>query len=153
MSPVILGLKHEELTQTIIRVFYEVYNELGFGFLESVYEESMRIALLSVGLEVERQQPITVWFRGFEVGLFRADLVVEKKVILELKAHRSLEEGTEAQLLNYLRATDVEVGLLLNFGRRPEFRRVVFDNDRKRKGAPARAGSRPAQPDPDASMS
>jgi GxxExxY protein len=125
------GLKHEELTRRIIGVFYEAYNELGQGFLESVYEAAMEIALADAGLRVERQAPVQVWFRNRQVGDFRADLLVEGCVILELKACRAFDSSHEAQLLNYLRATDIEVGLLLNFGPKPEFKRFAYDNERK----------------------
>jgi GxxExxY protein len=113
-------------------VFYEVYNELGCGFLESVYEKAMAIALGAAGLRVSRQVGIEVWFRGQSVGDFRADEIVEDAVLLELKAARAIEPSHEAQLLNYLRATELEVGLILNFGPKPEFRRLVFANERKR---------------------
>ncbi|MEK6303007.1 MAG: GxxExxY protein [Acidobacteriota bacterium] len=126
------GFKHGELTQKIIGVFYEVYNELGHGFLESVYEEAMLIALTETGLRTGQQVQTLVWFRGRKVGDFKADIFVEGSVILELKAARALEPVHEAQLLNYLRATDIEVGLLLNFGVKPQFKRLAFDNDRKR---------------------
>jgi len=125
------GLKHKELTEKIIGVFYEVYNELGHGFLESVYEEAMAVALPQAGLKVERQVPLRVTFRGTVIGDFRADLLVESSVLLELKAGRELEPAHEAQLLNYLRATEIEVGLLLNFGPKPQFKRLVFENSRK----------------------
>ena len=131
------NLKHRELTEKIIGVFYDVYNELGHGFLESVYEAAMAIALAEADLDVERQHPIPVWFRGQQVGDFRADLLVEKAVILEFKAARALEPSHEAQLLNYLRATPIEVGLLLNFGPEPQFKRLAFDNDRKTSPAAA----------------
>lgn len=124
-------LKHEQLTKRIIGVFYDVYNELGYGFLESVYEQSMVIALNEARVDVERQMPIPVWFRSHEVGVFKADLVAERKVLLELKSARAIEPAHEAQLLHYLRATNIEVGLLLNFGHRPRFRRMIFDNPRK----------------------
>jgi GxxExxY protein len=126
------GLKHFELTEKIIGVFYEVYNELGHGFLESVYEQAMAIALAQQQIFFERQIAIPVWFRECRVGDFRADILVESKIIVELKAGRAIESAWEKQLLNYLRATDVEVGLLLNFGPSPQFRRLVFDNERKK---------------------
>jgi GxxExxY protein len=125
-------LKHEQLTGKIIEVFYEVYNELGHGFLESVYENAMRLALTEAGLFVPPKQPLQVWFRGVVVGVFEPDITVDSSVILEIKAARAIDSAHEAQLLNYLRATDVEVGLLLNFGPKPEFKRMVFDNERKR---------------------
>ncbi|HEV8378304.1 MAG TPA: GxxExxY protein, partial [Tepidisphaeraceae bacterium] len=105
--------------------------ELGFGFLESVYEQAMCIALRQVGLCVECQVPIKVYFRGVEVGLFKADMPVEGVILLELKSARALEPAHESQLVNELRATDIEVGLLLNFGPTPEVKRVAFDNERK----------------------
>ena len=123
--------KHGDITQKVIRVFYEVYNELGHGFLESVYEKSLEIALNSIGLKVCRQIEIPVSFRGQLVGDFSADMLVEGCVLVELKAARSLDTSHTAQLLNYLRATDIEVGLLLNFGLKPEFKRLIFDNPRK----------------------
>jgi GxxExxY protein len=123
--------KHGETTQKIIGVFYEVYNELGHGFLESVYEKSLEVALNSMGVQVCRQIEIPVHFRGHQVGIFTADMLVEKCVLLELKAARALDSSHTAQLLNYLRATDIEVGLLLNFGLKPEFKRLLFDNPRK----------------------
>jgi len=127
-----IGLKHAGLTEQIIGVFYDVYNELGYGFLESVYEESLVIALRESGLGVERQLSIPVWFRGHEVGKFRGDILVEGTVLLELKSARILEAAHEAQLLHYLKSTEIEVGLLLNFGSRPQFRRLLFDNPRKK---------------------
>ena len=125
------GFKHKNITDKIIRVFYEVYNELGHGFLESVYERSLEIALNSLGLKVCRQIQIPVWFRGKPVGDFTADMLIEDCVLLELKAARALDSAHQAQLLNYLRATEIEVGLLLNFGLKPEFKRLIFDNPRK----------------------
>ena len=123
--------KHGEITQKIIRVFYEVYNELGYGFLESVYEKSLQIALEAAGLTALTQIDIPVLFRGRRVGDFTADMLVEGCVLLELKAAKCLDSSHAAQLLNYLRATEIEVGLLLNFGLKPEFKRLIFDNPRK----------------------
>jgi GxxExxY protein len=125
------GSKHGEITEKIIGVFYQVYNELGHGFLESVYEKSLQIALNSVGLKALAQIEIPVSFRGHQVGDFSADLLVENCVLIELKAASALHPAYTAQLLNYLRATDIEVGLLLNFGLKPEFKRLLFDNPRK----------------------
>jgi len=125
-------LKHADITEKIIGIFYDVYNELGYGFLESVYEESLVIALHHAGLTSSRQVALPVWFRGHKVGDFRADLLVENSVLLELKSARSLEPAHEAQLLHYLKSTEVEVGMLLNFGVRPQVRRLVFDNKRKK---------------------
>jgi GxxExxY protein len=126
------GLKHSDLTEKIIGVFYDVYNELGHGFLESTYAEALLVALEESGLKTAREVPVPVWFRGRKVGQYYADLIVENAVLLELKAARTLESAHEAQLLHYLRATEVEVGLLLNFGLRPQFRRRLFDNARKK---------------------
>ena len=124
-------LKHGSITDQILRVFYDVYNKLGHGFLESVYHRSLVLALRSVGIKVCSKVDIPVWFRGHQVGNFVADLLVEDCVLLELKAARSLDSSHYAQLMNYLKATEIEVGLLLNFGERPEFKRVIFDNLKK----------------------
>lgn len=125
-------LKHGEITDAIIGAFYDVYNELGHGFLESVYRDALAVVLLSKGLSVEREKTAQVRFRGQTVGLFRTDLVVQQCVIVELKCARMLDRVHEAQLLNYLKATEFEVGLLLNFGTRPQFRRMLLDNDQKK---------------------
>lgn len=122
---------HEELTEVIIGAFYDVNNELGFGFLEKVYENALKLELESEGLKVEQQKSLTVYYNGSVVGVYQADLIVEDKVILELKCSEILREEHEAQLLNYLKATDIEVGLLLNFGRKPDFKRKVFSNSKK----------------------
>ena len=123
--------EYRDLTYRIIGVYYDVYNELGHGFLESVYQKSFGLALQSAGLEACWPISIPVSFRGQQVGHFEADMLVEKCVLLELKAMRALERSHEAQLRNYLRATDIEVGLLFNFGLRPEFRRLLFSNPGK----------------------
>ena len=124
-------LKHYALTERIIAVFYEVYNELGHGFLESVYHKSFVVALSQAGLKVQSEVDIPVWFRGHQVGRFVGDLLVEECVLLELKAARTLDSSHKAQLLNYLRATEIEIGLLLNFGVKPELKRLIYDNPRK----------------------
>ena len=124
-------LKYEALTETVIGVFYDVYNELGFGFLESVYREAMFLALQQAGLCVQKEVPIDVYFRAQLVGKFFVDLWVEGVLLLELKSMRCIDSAHEAQLLNELRATDAEVGLVLNFGPKPTFRRLVFENSRK----------------------
>ena len=124
-------LKHGKITEKIIKVFFGVYNELGHGFLESVYQKSLLIALEAEGLQACSPVEIPVWFRGTRVGSFEADVLVENCVLLELKAARCLDSTHRAQLLNYLRATEIEVGLLLNFGVKPEFKRLLFDNPRK----------------------
>jgi len=125
------GYKHSELTDIIIGVFYDVYNELGFGFLESVYRKALRMALMEKGLRVESELPITVFFRGEKVGDFRADLVVNEVVLLELKTVEKVIHAHEAQVINYLRSTMLELGLILNFGPQPQIRRLVLDNSRK----------------------
>jgi GxxExxY protein len=125
------ALKYRALTEKIIGVFYEVYNELGHGFLESVYQTAFGIALSERGLSVLTKIEVPVWFRGRKVGDFEADMMVEKCVLLELKAVRSLDTAHEAQLLNYLRATEIEVGMLFNFGLKPQFKRMAYDNSRK----------------------
>ena len=133
------GLKHEEITEKVIGVFFDVYNELGYGFLESVYEKSMLVALQAAGLHAECQVPVPVWFRGVQVADFYADVLVEGKVMLELKAARTIDKAHEAQLLNYLKATEIEIGLLLNFGQRAEFRRLLFDNEKKIRENPCKS--------------
>ena len=130
-------LKHAALTERIIRIFYQVYNELGFGFLEAVYENATAIALVEAGIKAVQQAPIPVYFRGRQVGDYRCDLLVEDKVILELKAVKAITPEHQAQALHYLRATEIEVALILNFGERPDFKRLVFDNDRKRANSAA----------------
>lgn len=119
---------HEELTSIIIKCFYAVYNQLGYGFLEKVYENALKIELESQGLIVEKQKPIKVHFRNNVVGEYFADLIVEDEVILELKAAETLCEEHELQLINYLKATDKEIGLLLNFGKKPQIKRKIFTN-------------------------
>jgi len=123
---------HSDLTDKILKAFVNVYNTLGYGFLEKVYENSMRIELQKIGLNALAQRNIKVHYDGFEVGDYFADLIVNDLVIVELKAAESLCEEHEAQLLNYLKATDVEVGLLLNFGKSPQFKRKIFTNDLKK---------------------
>ncbi len=119
---------HQEITSKIISAFYTVYNILGYGFLEKVYENSLEIELKKIGLKVEKQFPIDVYYDDINVGKYFADLVVEEKVILELKASESLCEEHEFQLINYLKATGFKIGLLLNFGKKPEFKRKIFSN-------------------------
>ena len=126
-----MGFLHGNITRALIGIYYEVYNELGFGFLEAVYERAFAVALEERGLSHRRQAPIDVWYRGRKVGVYFADFLVEGAVIIELKAVRALDEAHESQVLNYLRATDIEVGLLVNFGPHPQFRRLVFANERK----------------------
>jgi GxxExxY protein len=123
---------HKELTSKIIQAFYKVYNALGYGFLEKVYENAMRIELNKMGIFVEQQKNIKVYYESEMIGDYFADLLIEKLVIVELKAAENICEEHEAQLLNYLKATDVEVGLLLNFGKMPEVRRKIFMNKNKK---------------------
>ncbi len=117
---------HSDITSKILKAFYNVYNTLGFGFLEKVYEHAMMIELRKLGLHAEKQVPLTVYYESEKVGDYFADIIVENKVIIELKAAECLVPAHEAQLVNYLRATDMEVGLLLNFGKEPEQRRRVL---------------------------
>ena len=125
-------MKHKELTQKIIGAFYTVYNTLGYGFLENVYENALKIELQKMGLHVVSQYAINVYYDGQVVGEYFADLLIEDQVIVELKAVRSSLPEHEAQLLNYLNATRYEVGLLLNFGIKPQIKRKIFDNDQKK---------------------
>ena len=125
------SILHKELTGSILKLFYEVYNELGHGFLEKVYQNALYTELKNNGFDVESQKQIKVYYKNVEVGEYYADLIVNDKVILELKATESITEAHEFQLLNYLKSTNIEVGLLLNFGKKPEFCRKVFQNYRK----------------------
>ena len=120
------GLVHRELSERVIGAFYETYNELGFGFLESVYESAFALQLEEAGMLVQRQHPVVVHYKGHVVGEFRADLMVESLMLIEIKTTRSVLPIHEAQLLNYLKATGIRVGLLVNFGPRPQFRRRVL---------------------------
>ena len=123
--------KQWDICHELVGIFYSVYNELGYGFLEAVYEEALFVALSEAGYKVDRQVATPIWFRGRQIGDHKADLLVNGSVLLELKAARALEPAHEALVLNYLRATNIEVALLLNFGPKPQFRRFVFDNLRK----------------------
>ena len=126
-----MSFKHAEVTEAIIKAFYTVYNALGYGFLEKVYANALAIELRKLGLEVVQEARIAVYYEGQLVGEYSADLLVGGAVIVELKAAKTLLDEHEAQLLNYLKATPYEVGLLLNFGPKHEFRRKAFDNARK----------------------
>ena len=128
--------QHSDITQLILSAFYRVYNALGYGFLEKVYENAMRLEINKVGLSCIAQQPIEVYYDQEKVGLYYADLIVDGCVIVELKAATGLAPEHEAQLTNYLKATNLEVGLLLNFGREPQHKRKVFANDRKNHNRP-----------------
>lgn len=122
---------HVELTREIIGSFYDVYNNLGYGFLEKVYENALSLELRTKGIQVEQQKPIQVVYRQQIIGEYFADLVVDSKVIVEIKAVKNLIPQHEAQLLNYLKATTYEVGLLLNFGPLAQRKRKVYSNERK----------------------
>ncbi len=122
---------NQEITDKIIKCFYEVYNFLGYGFLEKVYENALYNELLQSNLHCERQKKIEVFYKESQVGEYYADIMVENKIILELKAAEAICEEHEFQLINYLKATNLEVGLLLNFGKKPEIKRKIFTNDRK----------------------
>lgn len=124
-------MKYQDLTDKIIQAFYLVYNNLGYGFLEKVYENAMVIELKKGNISVIPQSPIKVYYDEQIIGEYYADLLIENNVIVEIKAAKSIAPEHEAQLLNYLKATDVEVGLLLNFGPQPEIKRKVFDNNKK----------------------
>ena len=119
--------KHSETTEKIIGAAYAVYNSLGFGFMEKVYENALALELKDLGLRVVQQQPIPVLYRGQVVGDYAADLVVDDRVIVEVKAVSALSKAHEVQLVNYLKATEIEVGLLMNFGAELEFKRRIFD--------------------------
>ena len=123
--------KYKELTEKIIGIFYKVYNNLGYGFLENVYENAMMLDFKKENIPAVSQQAIKVFYEDEIVGEYFADILVDGKVIVEIKAAKNLALEHEAQLLNYLKATDKEVGLLLNFGPKPEFKRKIFDNFRK----------------------
>ncbi len=129
------GLKKEilekGLTNKIIKSFYNVYNKLGYGFLEKVYEKSLIIEFTKQEIDCENQKPISVYYDDIKVGEYFADIIVENRVIIELKATEILKKENEAQLYNYLKATSIEVGLLLNFGKEPKFKRMIFENKYK----------------------
>lgn len=124
-------MKYEEVTEKIIKAFYAVYNTLGYGFLEKVYENAMYFELTEMGFKVDRQMKVLVYYKQYVVGDYSADLTVNDVVICELKTHERLSEENEFQLINYLKATKIEVGLLLNFGKKPEIKRKIYDNEKK----------------------
>ena len=124
---------HEETTEKIIKAYYKVYNTLGHGFLEKVYENAMAIELRKMGFKVNKQKNIKVYYESEEVGDYFADLLIDDLIIVELKATEGICENHEAQLTNYLKATTIELGLLLNFGKKPEFKRKIFHNHLKIK--------------------
>ena len=122
---------HEEKTKKIIEAFYKVYNTLGYGFLEKVYQNAMLIELRSMGFDCKGEVSVKVYYEGFIVGDYRADIIVDDCIIIENKTSKTLSEENEFQLVNYLKATKFEVGLLLNFGKKPEFKRKLFTHDYK----------------------
>ncbi|PIR02960.1 MAG: GxxExxY protein [Candidatus Magasanikbacteria bacterium CG11_big_fil_rev_8_21_14_0_20_43_7] len=130
-------LKEEHTTKLILEAYYNVYNRLGYGFLEKVYENALILELGRLGLHGLRQVKIDVYDLEKKVGEYFADVIVDDRVIIEIKAAEGIREEHEAQLLNYLRATHIEVGLLLNFGKKPQFKRQVFENQYK-KSVPTR---------------
>lgn len=121
-------MKHEEITSKIIKAFFHVYNHLGYGFLEKVYENALMIELQKMGLQCCKQYPINVYYDNELVGKYYADILVNNSVIIEIKACTCLMMEHEAQLFHYLKSTEIEVGLLLNFGTKAEFKRKLFDN-------------------------
>jgi GxxExxY protein len=127
-----MDILHKEITDKVLKAFYKVYNELGYGFLEKVYQNALYVELIQMGIECKKNQHIQVFYFKNKVGDYYADLLVENSVILELKAAEGLVEEHEFQLINYLKATELEVGLLLNFGKQPQFKRKLFTNDRKK---------------------
>jgi GxxExxY protein len=126
-----MSLLHQSITNTILKVYYEVYNELGHGFLEKVYQNAMYFELKARGLKVESQKEIKVYFKQQLVGEYYSDLILENKVIIELKATEVLMNAHVAQTINYLKATPIEIGILLNFGSEPEFKRLIYTNNKK----------------------
>lgn len=122
---------HSDLTGMIIKAFYTVYNRLGYGFLEKVYENALLIELRKMKLTCSAQCPVKVFYDEIQVGYYMADIIVNNDIIIEIKAAENLADQHEAQLTNYLRATDIEVGVLFNFGKKPQFKRKVFSAEYK----------------------
>ena len=118
----------QEITDKIISSFYKVYNTLGYGFLEKVYENALIHEITSVGFNASSQFPVDVFYENKKVGVYFADIIIDSKIIIEVKAVETIAKEHELQLINYLKATNIEVGLLLNFGRKPEFKRKIFTN-------------------------
>jgi GxxExxY protein len=125
------GLKHKDLTEKLIGILFSIYNELGQGFLKSVYEQAFAVSLAEQSIFFHRQVAVPVWFQGQKAGDFRADLLVAEKVIVELKTGRLIDSAWQEQLLNYVRARQIEVGILFNFGPKAEFKRYIFHNSKK----------------------
>ncbi|MDD5327662.1 MAG: GxxExxY protein [Phycisphaerae bacterium] len=124
--------KHQELTQQIIKAAQNVHNKLGYGFLEKVYHNAMVLELRKMGFDAISEKPILVYYDEQTVGEYFADIVVADKVILEIKAVGAVNPAHEAQLVNYLKATNIDVGLLLNFGESLEVKRKIFETARRR---------------------
>jgi GxxExxY protein len=124
-------LLHAELTEVVIATFLQVHHELGYGFLESVYSAAMGCMFLDLGLPFERELPLEVMFRGVRVATFRADFIADSRLLIEIKAGTTWDPTAEAQALNYLRATNLELALVLHFGPKPRFKRLIYTNDRK----------------------
>lgn len=127
-----MEFKHKDITDNIIKAFYNVYNTLGYGFLEKVYENALFMELSEMGVHTVKQFPIEVYYKDKKIGQYFADLIVEDKVIIELKAAEAICKEHEFQLINYLKATEIEIGLLLNFGKKPQFKRKIFSNKNPR---------------------
>ncbi|HXT18229.1 MAG TPA: GxxExxY protein [Gemmatimonadaceae bacterium] len=125
------NLKDADLTGRIIGAFYAVYDKLGYGFLESVYGAGFEIELERHGIRFTREQPVDVFYDGRPIGRYRTDFIIEGRVVVEIKASRAFDESYDKQVLNYLRATRMELGMLLHFGPKPSFKRYIFENSRK----------------------
>jgi GxxExxY protein len=123
--------QHSDITEVIIKAFYNVYNKLGYGFLEKVCEKALAIECKKLGLNCLLQCPIEVFYDSEPVGFYMADMIVNRFVIVEIKAAAGICNEHEVQLVNYLKATEIEVGILLNFGKKPEFKRKVFSSEYK----------------------
>jgi GxxExxY protein len=121
----------EDKTKVIIKCFYNVANALGYGFLEKVYENALVIELMENGFSVKGQSGISVHYKGQRVGEYYADLIIDESILLELKSVETLIDVHRTQLINYLKASEIEVGLLMNFGKKPTFERFIFTNDKK----------------------
>lgn len=123
------NLKHFHITETVIKGFYTVYNKLGYGFLENVYEKALFFELTNLGLHCNCQCPIEVYYKREKVGFYFADMIINNCVVVEIKAAASIISEHEAQLTNYLRATEIEIGLLLNFGKSASFKRKIVSTN------------------------
>lgn len=132
-----MELLHKETADKVLKSFYTVYNKMGFGFSEKIYENSLIVEMRKLGLVCQQQKRIPVYYENYMVGEYHADIIVDSKIILELKAVKTITTEHETQLFNYLRATEVEVGYVLGFGEKPQFKRILFTNDRKQFGRAA----------------